>query len=708
MRRGLAHLLRAARVVLSLALAAQAQEAEAPALLIADTVFVTADGKLVAEGNVEAFQGDVRLRAQRITFDRTSGSLNIEGPIRIDQGGTATVLADAAQMDEGLQNGLLTGARLVLDQQLQLASVHMTRLNGRYTQLDRSAVTSCHVCADGKPPLWQIRARRVIHDELKQQLYFEGAQFRVRNVPVFYFPRLRLPDPTLKRASGLLFPSIRTTSQLDTGIKIPYFFRLGDSADLTVSPYWSPKTTTLELRYRQAFRRGRIEFEGAYTRDDLLPGNTRGYLFGEGYFNLPNDFKLTFDIEITSDDAYFVDYGLPDIDRLESELAITRTQRDSFFRAGIIHFDSLRDGEDESQLPTLVADALYEQRFFPKGLGGEVRLAFNAHAHYRSSTQDVVGRDVQRATAEVLYLRSWIFEQGLRIDGELGFSADVFDIRQDSAFPGLATVTTPAAAVRFSYPMRRGAANATHFLEPIMQVAWSDVLGDAVPNDESGLVEFDRGNLFSLSRFPAPDRRENGLQAAYGITWARFANSGWETSITMGQVVRRKADPDFTLTSGLSGTSSDFLVAGQVKLENNLALTARTILDEAFSFSKAELRGDWVGDRVALAGSYLWLGTDLAEDRLDQASEIWFDGSYKVNRNWTASANWRYDLAETRATTAGMGLIYRNECVEVGLSLNRSFTSSTSVEPVTDFGFTIALRGFSVAGGIEKYRQTCS
>ncbi len=699
-------------VTLGLSLSAQAQAndtgSDAPALLVADSIFVTADQKLVAEGNVEAFQGDIRLRAQRITFDRASGSLSIDGPIRIDQGDGTTVLASAAEMDEGLQNGLLSGARLVLAQQLQLASVQMTRLNGRYTQLDKTAVTSCHVCDDGEPPLWQIRARRVIHDQLEKQLYFEGAQFRIRDVPVFYFPRLRLPDPSLKRASGFLIPSIRTTSALDTGIRVPYFFRLGDHADLTISPYWSPRTNTLDFRYRQAFRNGRIAFEGAYTRDDLIPGESRGYLFGYGWFDLPQDFKLTFDIETVSDNAYLIDYGLPYTDRLESQITLTRTKRNSFFQVGLIHFDSLRDGEDESLVPTEVADAQFERRFFVNPIGGELRVAFDAHAHRRSSNIDVLGRDVRRATAELLYLRSWILKQGLRIDGRLGFAADIFDIEQDSNFPDQANRATPEAAVTLKYPMTRRTARATHFLEPIVQVAWTNVTGDPVPNDESRFVEFDTGNLLSLSRFPAPDRREDGLVAAYGINWARFGASGWQASASVGQVFREVADPNFSPTSGLSGTSSDYLVAGQIKMNDSLSLTARSILDEAFSFAKAELRGDWVGERTALTGTYLWLGPDDAEDRPRQQSEVWLDGSYKMSPNWTASANWRYDLSETRATTAGIGLVYTNECVEVDLSLNRRFITSTSVEPVTDFGFTIALRGFSVAGGSETYRRRCS
>ncbi len=681
---------------------------EPPAMLVADRVFITPDRKLIAEGQVEAFQGDTRLRAERITFDRSSGTLAIEGPIRIDQGSRLTILATAAEMDRGLRNGLLRGARMVFDQQVQLAALQMVRVGGRYTQLYKTSVTSCHVCGDGRPPLWQIRARSVTHDQQERQLYFKGAQLRVLDVPVFYFPALRLPDPTLERATGFLIPTIRTTSQLSTGIRVPYFFRIGDHKDLTVTPYLSPRTKTLGLRYRQAFRRGRIELEGALTRDDLIPGDNRGYFFGTGGFDLGNRYKLAFDIKTASDNAYLVDYGLHDYDRLRSELSLTRTTRDTAFRGAVIHYDSLRDGENESQLPTLISDFGLEQRLHPRAIGGELRLGLNLNAYRRSSAVNVVGRDVARLTGDVEWRRNWIFGPGIRADWRIGLAADRFDINDDTTFPPTIARTTPRAALSLRYPMTRTAGTgATQVLEPLVQLGWTDVQGPAAPIDESRFVEFDQGNLLSLSRFPSTDAREDGTTLAVGVNWARYAATGWQAHAAVGQVFRGLADPNFTTTSGLSGESSDILLAGQVLMDQGLTLTGRGLLDDSLSLSKVELRGDWSSPRTRISGSYLWLGVDPAEGRTAEVSEFWFDGSYRVNPKWTASANLRYDIADDSASRAGVGLVYQNECVTVDLSVNRRYTSSTSVEPSTDFGFTIALSGFTVESGTEKYRRSC-
>jgi len=685
------------------------QEQEQPALLVADKVFITPDRKLVAEGNVEAFQGDAKLSASRVVFDRENGQLTLEGPIRIDQGGQSTVLADAAELDNGFQNGLLLGARMVFDQQVQIASVQAKRAAGRYTQFSKVAATSCHVCSDGRPPLWQIRARKVTHDQLERQLYFEGAQLRVLDYPVFYFPYLRLPDPTLERATGFLVPSIRSTSQLGTGVQVPYFFKLGDHKDLTLTPYISARTKTLGYRYRQAFVNGRIQIEGAHTRDDVQPDQSRGYLFANGRFDLRNDYRFTFQLRTTSDDAYLADYGLPDLDRLRSEIALERIKRDTAFRTSFIHYKTLRDSEEQDEIPSRVFDLNYEKRYFPKALGGEVRLGFDGHAHERTSDEDVIGRDIARATFDAEWLRSWIFASGLRADAQLGASVDTFNIRHDSDFPSEVTRSTPRAALTLRYPMtRREASGATQFLEPIAQLGWTRVSDTDVPNDESTFQEFDQGNLLSLSRFPAADRREDGATAVVGVNWARYDTGGRQVLATIGQVFRTDADPDFTLTSGLQGTSSDILLAGQLKSGNGWSLAGRGLMDGDFSFTKAELRGAWSQDGSGISGSYIWQEPDPAENPGDEISEVWLRGRYQVDRNWLTQAEARYDFAESEPIRLGLGVTYQNECVRVNMSVRRRFTSTSTIEPSTEFGFTLSLTGYALEGGGETYKRRCS
>jgi LPS-assembly protein len=103
----------------------------------------------------------------------------------------------------------------------------------------------------------------------------------------------------------------------------------------------------------------------------------------------------------------------------------------------------------------------------------------------------------------------------------------------------------------------------------------------------------------------------------------------------------------------------------------------------------------------------VWLGADAAEDRISTISEWSLDGRYRVSRHWSWLTNLRYDVAADDMAEAGLGVEYRNECVKVDFSVSRRFTSSTTVQPSTDFGFTIALLGFTANSGTNSYQRTC-
>lgn len=696
-----------------------------PAVLVADDVFLSGDSTMVAEGNVEALYQGRRLKARRITYDRSTDTLSIDGPITLtDSQGSLLVLADSAQLDRAMENGILSGARVVMDDQLQLAAHEMNRVNGRYSQLYKASVTSCQVCENGRPPLWQIRAERVIHDQKEQQLYFDNAQFRVLDTPILYLPRLRLPDPTLKRANGFLIPNAYNSSTFGTGIKLPYFIKLGDHADLTLTPFIATKTTTLEYRYRQAFAKGEIEFEGAFSDDDQGMHPTRAYFFGNGRFELPRDFQLTFDIEVVNDDTYLLDYSYSAKDRLDSQLAVERVRRDEFIRGAVTYFHSLRTGTVNTTLPTISGDLNYERRIFPSRLGGELVFAAGAHSHRRSSdlTTDgpdfdpwADGRDMTRLTTSADWFRSFTLPAGVRARVQTGLAVDSYFVDQAGlTSASYATEVTPTSSVQLRWPLlKRTKSGTSHVLEPMLQLAWAGGDTPNIPNDQSVLAEFDEGNLLSLSRFTETDRRERGLSASYGLSWTRIDPRGWESALVMGQVVHEDSqlEPNgttsFSNTSGLQDRYSDYLIAGQVKTPNGLGLTARGLFDGAYKTTKASARGSWQNDLADIGATYIWLRADPAENRPSTVSEWFVDGSYRLSRHWTGSANWRYDVVSDRNVTAGFGLTYTNECVEAKFSASRRFTSSTILEPSTDLSLTVALRGFSAKTQDKSYVRTC-
>jgi len=683
-----------------LALPAAAQDM---ASLIADSLAIRGNDVLIARGNVEVFYQGRTLTASEVTYDRPADRLRITGPIRVTDPNGDVILADQAELSADLTQGILTSARLVLDQQLQLAAAELVRADGRYTALNRVAASSCKVCAGNPTPLWEIRARRVVHDQLERQLYFDHAQFRLAGVPVFYIPRLRIPDPTLTRATGFLLPDLRSTSALGFGVKVPYFIRIGDQRDLLLTPYLSTKNgRSLEVRYRQAFRTGDLTVTAAGSRDDLRADDLRGYLLVQGAFSLPRDYRLMFDGIAVSDRGYLLDYGISDQDRLDSRIELTRTRRNLYFSARLTGIQTLREGESNATLPSLVGDLTFHRRFQPAILGGTGGFQFQTHSHYRKSTSPIDGdgdgiadgRDLGRASIRTDWRRNWTGPFGLQITTMTETQTDLYRIAQDDAFEGTEQRSTGAAAVEFRWPLvRTGRSGASHLIEPVVQLVYAP-RGDAdIPNEDSTLVELDESSLFVLDRLPGSDAVERGPRLNLGVSYLRTDPAGWTLGVTGGRVLRRAEDADqFGAASGLGGVSSDWLLSTQLQ-SADLAFTNRMLLDDDLTLAKGELRLDFNQDRYAVAAGYVFVVEDLTENRPDRTQELVLDARYDLKSDWSASLSTRYDLIADRATRAGVGLTFTNECINLDLSLSRRYTSSTSVQPTTDFGLSVEFLG---------------
>lgn len=690
-----------------------------PATLIADDIRFDPNARAItARGGVEVFYDGTRLRAGAITYSERGDRISVEGPITLtDPDGAVIILADFADLSADFQDGVLQSARLVLDRQLQIAATQIDRTDGRYTQIYQAVASSCEVCFDNPTPLWEIRAERVVHDAEERQLYFTNAQFRVMGVPIAWLPRMRLPDPTLERASGFLAPTIRADDTTGTAILTPYFLTFGQSADLTVTPWIGfGGSQTIELRYRQAFTRGAIEATGALTADELTNAPLRSYVFATGAFDLGHDFVLDFGIQAVSDNGYLTTYGFPDPDLLENYAAVSRVRDDEYIELRGTLYASLRDGDDNDTLPTRLAEGTYTRRFDPAVVGGIGEFTLSSLSYQReedtpgTTDGDPDATDAARVTAELDWQRSEVLSGGLLATLQAALAADFYSVQEDDDpdLNGQFARLTPYAAVQLRWPMQRtDQSGVGHLLEPVAQLAWSRTTGEDVPAEDSRVVEFDEANLFALDRFPGADRREEGARLNLGLGYTRIDPAGWSAGVTAGFVLRQEDLDQFTPGSGLDGLRSDWLVAAHFTLDDRLQVVNRSIFDQEFEFTSHELALNWSGPATQVDTTYVYLAADPQEGRDETVSEWVLDAAYDLTDSWEAGVNWRYDVGENEPTRAGLALGYVNECVDVEFSLSRRYTSSATLEASTEFGFTVSLAGFGASREGRSQTRTC-
>ena len=351
-------LLFALLVWLSLAPLARAQQEDADAVaLFADSIRVGAEsGVITASGNVEAFYGEARLSAREIRYDSRSGQITAEGPILLQSGESVVLLADMAQLSGDFRAGLIAGARLILDETLQVSAAQARRSKGRFNTLYSTVATSCVVCQANPTPIWRVRATRVVHDEARERLYFENAWLDLFGVPVLYLPRMRVPAPGVRRATGWLIPSITNFDVYGLGVRAPYYITLGDHADMTVTPFVTSRgAAILEGEYRREFAGGWLEAEGAYALEDGFDQERhRGFLDLAGSVDLERGFVLDFELRGVSDRSFLRQFGYSDDDRLISYVSVNRIQRTSRLDVRAEGYQTLRDGEDQGAIPLVL------------------------------------------------------------------------------------------------------------------------------------------------------------------------------------------------------------------------------------------------------------------------------------------------------------------------------------------------------------------
>lgn len=568
---------------------------------------------IVAEGNVKAYFGDRYLSSDKVVYDPKTDIVTAIGNVSVTDSEGQTFFADGIELTGDFADGIATNFSALLASDARLAGATVIKTGDTTNELNNGVFTACKVCKkDGtaKRPSWQVKALKVTQDRENQVIRFDDAVFEVLGIPVFYSPYLQIPDPSVGRKSGLLTPSIGSSSILGTNVEVPYYFAISDYQDATFSPKFTEKQGILyqgEYRLRTArssniIQAGIIDTDG--TEDGELsrqpftfdvPG-IRYHLFGEGYLTFKENWRANYDLNYVSDKRYLRSYDiLPEgqlkepagvfrPDRLTNNINVTRRTDNSFFSAEVLGFQSLRVAEDNDfaaqGLPRLRYNASFKD--IPI-IGGKVKLDANFVALMRKT-----GLDTLRGVASAQWERVFTTSGGHRFNffGELrgdAFSYKNIDqgneICNDSTdrfftltpgriaavnatfqdclqnFPNAgqqADKTTtrflPTLGAAWSYPLAKQTKKATIILEPKVQLVVSpeETFVGDIINEDSQFFEFDTTTLFDWNKSSGYDLYEDGQRLNVGLSAAAIFNNGVSIEGALGQQFRANPTDVYT------------------------------------------------------------------------------------------------------------------------------------------------------------------
>ncbi|WP_439814770.1 LPS-assembly protein LptD [Zavarzinia sp. CC-PAN008] len=690
---------------------ARAQEQDQPVLIHADqVVYDERYDTVTATGRVQLEQGDRVLMADRVTFQMAQDVVTAQGNVALMEPSGDVLFGEQVELQDEFKNGTIQSIRILLIDNSRMAAQRGSRVDGNTTNMERVVYSPCDLCQDNPTaaPLWQIKAFRVIHDEKDKEIRYEDAVFEVYGVPIFYTPYFAHPDPTVKRKSGFLIPDYGRSTDLGFRIAAPYYWAINDSSDVTLTPtYYSDAGALLSFEYRQMTETGEFNIRGSGTITDRTDANGneidgdqfRGHLFADGRFKLSEAWSWGFNIQRSTDDTYLRRYEFGGGDSLTSTLFLEMIDDRDFAQISTYSYQGLRETDDPGLTPTILPLIEVSLISKPDDLGGRFSFDFNALALERSE-----GTDSRRLSSAVGWLLPYTNDLGqvwtasANVRADIYNSSDVVDVFGVRHSGGTYGRVLPQAAIDWRWPFVRSDGEVRQVIEPIAALVLAPYGGNPaeIPNEDSTSFEFDDTNVFQTDRFTGIDRWENGPHAMLGLQAGVYGPTGGSTSVMLGQAFRLKASDVIPVGSGLDDTRSDYVGRIDVRPSEFIDLTHRFRIDrDTLDFERNEIRAVVGPQAFKVQVSYVSLAGQAGNLELPDREELYMSVNAKLDRFWSATASARQDLITNVTLTSGIGLIYRDECIEFGTFLSRRETRDRDIEPSTSLNFRIRLQNLS-------------
>jgi LPS-assembly protein len=555
------------------------------------------NSRVSAVGNVQLFYNGTSVEADKVIYDQKTKRLHAEGNIRMTDADGKITYANIMDLSDDYRDGFVDSLRVDTADATRMAATRADRTSGNYTVFENGVYTACAPCKDDpkKPPLWQVKGARIIHDQTDKMLYFENAQLEFFGVPMAYMPYFSTPDPTVKRKTGFLMPAFSEASGYGFGLETPFYWAIAPDYDATFNPRFTTRQgVLLQAEFRQRLINGSYQIR-AYGIDQLDPGafaglpgdrTFRGGIDTKGQFALNDKWVWGFDGVLLTDFYFFSDYRLAQYrDSLGSflslpteaisQLYLTGVGNRSFFDVRTIYY--LSYSGNQQQVPVIHPVLDYSNVINSPIFGGEVSYKTNFTSLTRNdvvfdpittvantlslcttASADPLARlpsqclmrgmpgTYTRLTGEAQWRRSFTDSAGEIWTPFASIRADAIDASISNQ-PGVSNFlpvgdtqalrVMPTVGLEYRYPFIDVQPWGTTTVEPIAQVIIrpNEPYAGKIPNEDAQSLVFDTSNLFSVDKFSGYDRVEGGGRANVGVQATTQFDRGGAVKVLFGQ-----------------------------------------------------------------------------------------------------------------------------------------------------------------------------
>jgi LPS-assembly protein len=727
---------------------------------------------VTAVGGVDIYYDGRTLQSERVRYDQKANRVLAIGKVKMTERNGDVIYADQMDVTDDFRDGFVEPLRLETTQRTHFAAAKGRRENGEVMVFDRAAYTACEPCRDNpsKPPLWQIKSKRIIWRQDEKMIYYESATFELFGQPIAWLPFFSSPDPTVKRKTGVLGPTFMKSGDVGYGIETPYYWVLSPSSDLTLAPLVTQhQGVMLKGDYRQKLIDGAYEIRAAGIHqlnsdrfnDKVDAGrNDEGLTVGPGgqdnrwAFTTKGDFDINerwswgWDINLLSDKWVRGDYDLwGNGPEAVSTLYLQGQGDRSYFEARAYRFYGLTRYDRQDRQPWVAPVIDYDYTFEDPVAGGELSFDFNATNLYRQDSDYARERTrfrprpdnaligaagtYSRLSGELDWRRRFVDPIGqvwtpfAFARGDLIYTKPDYDSsmpaflrnEQDLLARGMAGV-----GLEYRYPFIAVAQGVTHQIEPIGQLILrpNETHVGKLPNEDAQSLLFDDTTLFSWNKFSGYDRIEGGSRANVGGQYTVTADSGASASVLVGQSFALfgqnsfdKIDPTrIGPDSGLDTKRSDY-VGGFTYVPNSFfSIASHLRLDEkSFDMRMAEVEGRAQFDRFQ---------ANVIYGRYDKAALQGYDdiregvlGGARVfvteDLYVEGGARYNFDRNAFDRTQVGFGLNDIAQCLSFNFTYIREIDTSADTVRVSDVNNKFLVKiDFRTLGSVGLSRNSRS
>lgn len=260
---------------------------------------------LIAVGNVEIVRGATRLLADRVELNRDTGEAVAQGKV-VFYDGQDRLMGDRVDYNTKTGTGVVYNANAFSSPYYSLSGRRLDRIGESVYEAQDAVFTTC----EGANPAWSIRIGSCVAD-LNDSVSGWDASFWVGNIPLIpWFPWFAAAIRR-ERQSGFLFPQLGVSNKKGFFARVPYYWAIDDSQDLTVSlDTFTDLGVGASLEYRYILSQESAgQMAGFFVYEAFKDSQMRGVGTFKHTWQVNPGLSVKVNSTVTSDDEVFRQYG---------------------------------------------------------------------------------------------------------------------------------------------------------------------------------------------------------------------------------------------------------------------------------------------------------------------------------------------------------------------------------------------------------------